>query len=244
MKKLVYLLLVFVGMHADAQKSRVDSLQALPRTLFTSGNILNCTLLGYRRAYEYRFLFAGNKKPFEASLKHEVTAMDGYAMMMEAESFNKMWDYSKDVASSLQNWIFDIIPSRDTFNFDKWVEGINPNGETDRMFVTLPGGRFSIFKELDTAQYKHWKISVGGKPMACDSTWIDHADLSVNCDPSVKQDIGYTNYNIHLVIYNFSGPKVVMGIARWGDLFFPFYYGYRDKKEPQFRLASIQIGFN
>jgi hypothetical protein len=45
---------------------------------------------------------------------------------------------------------------------------------------------------------------------------------------------------ISFTVYTFWSKTEYIGIARWGDLFFPYCYGYRKKDEPQFQLSSIQ----
>ncbi len=244
MKKLCPLLLVFAVLHAKAQKPVIDSLQAMPQKLFEKSSILNCTIAGYRNAYMYRFMFSGSAKPIKALLRHEMGDRDGYTVKVENDAFNKSWYRSKDVASYLQNWIFEIVPSRDTFKLGSWMEGINPNGESDRMYVMLPGGRFTITKGLDTVDYRHWKLFMETKTMQYDSTSVDRQSLPVNTDPSVKEDTYDAKYEIKLTVYGFWNKTNYVRIAKWGDLFFPFEYGLRKKSEPQFRLSSIQMGFD
>jgi len=244
MKKLILLLLIFAAIQsAYAQKTAVDSLQAMPEKLFAKGNILNCSLLGYHKAYLYRFLFSGPKKPVRAALRHEMTSDGESPWIIADEAFNKEWYDSKDVASYLQDWVFDTVPSRDAFSFGAWAEGVNPDGATDMTYVHLPGGRFTICKGMDTSAYRHWKITIGTKTVTYDSVWVNQRQLAVNDDPAVKEKREFPKKKISLSVYNFSNQTEIMGIARWGDLFFPFYYGYRKKGVRQFSLSSIQVGF-
>jgi len=244
MKKLIPLLLIFAAIQsAYAQKTAIDSLQAMPEKLFTKGNILNCSVQGYRKAYLYRFLFRGTAKPVRASLRHEMTTGVEYPWKMESEAFNKRWYSSPDVATYLQDWTFEITPSRDSLNFGEWAEGINPGGATDMMYTHLPGGHFFIAKGMDTAAHKHWKISIGNKAISYDSTWVDKQYLPVNNNPAVQQELDEAKNQITLTVYNFANKTEIMGIAQWGDLFFPFYYGYRNREQPQFSISSIQVGF-
>ena len=243
MKKLIPLLLVFATVQSFAQKTSTDSLQAMPERLFNKGNILNCTLLGYRKAYVYRFLFNGAKKPIKASLKHEMTNGGEDPVLIADKAFNNEWYYSKDVTSYLQEWVFEIVPSHDTFKFATWQQGVNPSGATDQMFVHLPGGVFNLTKGLDTTAYKHWKLFMAMNPINYDSTWVSHRTLPVNADPSVKDEMYEAKNRLKLTVYNFASQTEEMGIAQWGDLFFPFYYRDRKKNEPQFSLSSVQLGF-
>jgi hypothetical protein len=182
MKKLIPLLLVFAAMQAFAQKSRLDSLQAMPEVLFAKKGVLNCIVLGYQKAYVYRFMFSGDKKPVKAQLRHEMGERDEYTIKLANEAFKKSWYRSKDVATYLQSWAFEIVPSHDTFKLSTWVQGINPNGATDMMYMQLPGGHFPIVKGLDTAGYKHWKLFMGTTPIACDSTSVRQETLPVSFD--------------------------------------------------------------
>jgi hypothetical protein len=189
-------------------------------------------------------MFSGATKPVKASLRHEMGERDGYTAKIENEAFNKSWYRSKDVAGYLQNWIFEIVASRDTFKINSWMEGVNPNGETDRMFVMLPGGKFTIVKGLDTAGYRHWKLFMDAKPIPYDSVSFERQYLPINADQSEKQDLYNSKNEIKLTVYGFWNKTDYLEIARWGELFFPYAYGLRKKSEPQFRLSSIQVGFN
>jgi len=242
MKKFLLILSAFAYLQAKAQKSRTDSLQTMPGLLFAKGNILNCSLLGYRKSYMFRFLFSGGKKPVTATLSHEV-ADDEYFGNIERKAFNSDWYRSPGVASYLQNWVFDIAPSPDVFRFGAWVKGVNPTGATDQFYVHLPGGKFMIVKGLDTLNYRHWKLFMEQTPMQYDSVQVEQDEIAVNYGHSGEQDVFDPKYLVKVKVYSFLNSTEQIAIAQWGDLFFPFSYTYRKKGLPQYRLSSIQVGF-